>query len=95
MSTSFGADVDVLQVDATSETSSMEEQRRSGTQAAVVLENGERRGVTTRTEKLRVDFKGGEEAVLTGDDLRNYAYEGEGSSPGSLSSCKRAALTKP
>ena len=23
-----------------------------------------------------------------GDDLRNYAYEGEGSSPGSLSSCK-------
>ncbi|KAK8399370.1 hypothetical protein O3P69_003469 [Scylla paramamosain] len=89
------ADVDVLQVDATSETSSMEEQRRSGTQAAVVLENGERRGMTTRTEKLRVDFKGGEEAVLTGDDLRNYAYEGEGSSPGSLSSCKRAALTKP
>ncbi|XP_045129934.1 putative neural-cadherin 2 isoform X2 [Portunus trituberculatus] len=81
------ADVDVLQVDATSETSSMEEQRRSGTQAAVVLENGERRGMTTRTEKLRVDFKGGEEAVLTGDDLRNYAYEGEGSSPGSLSSC--------
>lgn len=70
----------------------MEEQRRVGTQAAVVLENGERRGVSTRVEKLRADFKTGEEAAPTGDDLRNYAYEGEGSSPGSLSSCKSAAL---
>ena len=84
-------DVDVLQVDAASETSSMEEQRRGATQAAVILKNGERRGVATRTEKLRADIKIGNEPVLTGDDLRNYAYEGEGSSPGSLSSCKRAA----
>ncbi|KAG0722459.1 hypothetical protein GWK47_006004 [Chionoecetes opilio] len=87
------ADVDVLQVDAASETSSMEEQRRGGTQAGLVVENAERRGVKTRTDSFRKDLK--TEAVApTGDDLRNYAYEGEGSSPGSLSSCKSAALNQ-
>ena len=72
----------------------MEEQRRGGPQAAVVVVNEERRGMATRVEKLRVktDFKAREEVAPTGEDLRNYAYEGEGSSPGSLSSCKRTAL---
>ncbi|KAG0728141.1 Neural-cadherin [Chionoecetes opilio] len=76
------ADVDVMQVDAASETSSMEEQRRGGTQAGLVVENGERRGVATRTDSLRKDLK--TEAVApTGDDLRNYAYEGLESCSGS------------
>ncbi|XP_050723500.1 putative neural-cadherin 2 isoform X2 [Eriocheir sinensis] len=93
------ADVDVLQVDATSETSSVEEQRRGGTQGAaataavVVVDGGARRGVgvTCRGEKARLESKGVGSATPTGDDLRNYAYEGEGSSPGSLSSCKNAS----
>ena len=34
-----------------------------------------------------VGRRGGSD-VAAGDDLRNYSYEGEGSSPGSLSSCK-------
>lgn len=97
--TSSAADVDVLQVDATSETSSVEEQRRGGTQGAaataavVVVDGGARRGVgvTCRGEKTRLEGKGVGSATPTGDDLRNYAYEGEGSSPGSLSSCKNAS----
>lgn len=36
--------------------------------------------------------RGGGGDVAAGDDLRNYSYEGEGSSPGSLSSCKCVCL---
>lgn len=35
---------------------------------------------------------GGQQHSTQGDDLRNYAYEGDSSSPGSLSSCKFEAL---
>ena len=58
-------------------------------------EGGESRGTSPH---LREGTKGGagkraskgraESTPHTGDDLRNYAYEGEGSSPGSLSSCE-------
>lgn len=85
-------------MDATSETSSVEEQRRTqgaaATAAVVVVDGGARRGVgvTCRGEKTRLEgSKGVGSATPTGDDLRNYAYEGEGSSPGSLSSCKNAS----
>ncbi|XP_069183734.1 putative neural-cadherin 2 isoform X2 [Procambarus clarkii] len=80
------ADVDVLQVDAASVTSSLEEQRRGGGTAAGA-EN--RRGAETRNGgKKGGGSKGGSASnPPAGDDLRNYAYEGEGSSPGSLSSC--------
>lgn len=43
---------------------------------------GSENGVTAAGEKRR----GGCD-MAAGDDLRNYSYEGEGSSPGSLSSC--------
>ncbi|XP_069188218.1 putative neural-cadherin 2 [Procambarus clarkii] len=97
------ADVDVLQVDAASVTSSVEEQKRphvsytdtSGMSHGEIEEmechlGGGRREDTTGKEdggSKRGGGGGGGGSPLTGDDLRNYAYEGEGSSPGSLSSC--------
>ncbi|KAK4314245.1 hypothetical protein Pmani_014399 [Petrolisthes manimaculis] len=71
------------------------EERRGG--------GGEKRGrergggEDREVEERRVEERGGEEERRGGgevprnsmitDDLRNYAYEGDGSSPGSLSSC--------
>ncbi|XP_071516734.1 putative neural-cadherin 2 [Panulirus ornatus] len=83
------ADVDVLQVDAASVTSSLEEQRRCG---ATVASPDTNRDTCRREDKhkkgnLNGASRGGTNNPPGGDDLRNYAYEGEGSSPGSLSSC--------
>ncbi|XP_063872461.1 putative neural-cadherin 2 [Scylla paramamosain] len=91
------ADVDVLQVDAASVTSSVEERTQqqqqqenpthptnranpsqgslSNPSSAVPAEEGE-----AAADKQEAERSGC-------DDLRNYAYEGGGSSPGSLSSC--------
>ncbi|XP_042863015.1 uncharacterized protein LOC122247642 [Penaeus japonicus] len=98
------ADVDVLQVDAASVTSSMEDQKRGGSSAAsAILKNGESKGGDARhaaaasaaaaaaaaaAGSQNGSSRGGTKNPPAGDDLRNYAYEGEGSSPGSLSSCK-------
>ncbi|KAG7163365.1 neural-cadherin 2-like 1, partial [Homarus americanus] len=86
------ADVDVLQVDAASVTSSMEDQRRycsSLTMAGVPLHQGggDKGREMTPSRNKNGASRGGTRTPSPGDDLRNYAYEGEGSSPGSLSSC--------
>ncbi|XP_042213434.1 putative neural-cadherin 2 [Homarus americanus] len=83
------ADVDVLQVDAASETSSMEEQKRCGALAATsdVEHGGGKERPALETKKQNGTIKEGVGNPPAGDDLRNYAYEGDGSSPGSLSSC--------
>ncbi|XP_071516704.1 putative neural-cadherin 2 [Panulirus ornatus] len=91
------ADVDVLQIDAASETSSMEEQKRCGAPAppteGLELDHGGGKGEggggggRQKTGKENRGSRGGSGNTPAGDDLRNYAYEGEGSSPGSLSSC--------
>ncbi|XP_069173551.1 uncharacterized protein [Procambarus clarkii] len=86
------AGVDVLQVDAASETSSMEHQRRSGFSVSVPdVERGGGKSGGTTLEKGKQNGVGGKRAPGSippaGDHLRNYAYEGDGSSPGSLSSC--------
>lgn len=47
-----------------------------------------RRGSYQATASRRASKGGSGSTPPAGDDLRNYAYEGEGSSPGSLSSCK-------
>ncbi|KAG7163399.1 Neural-cadherin-like 5, partial [Homarus americanus] len=79
------ANVDVLQVDAASETSSMEGQRLCSTLA--VSPEGDKDVGTFEARKQNGASKRGVGNPPTGDDLRNYAYEGDGSSPGSLSSC--------
>lgn len=49
----------------------------------------ERGGKTSTKKGTTLGGKGGTASnAPASDDLRNYAYEGEGSSPGSLSSCK-------
>ncbi|KAG0727615.1 hypothetical protein GWK47_034273 [Chionoecetes opilio] len=48
-----------------------------------VKRKGGENGVNSAGDKRK---RGGSN-VAAGDDLRNYSYEGEGSSPGSLSSC--------
>ncbi|KAK3891745.1 hypothetical protein Pcinc_004389, partial [Petrolisthes cinctipes] len=72
------ADVDVLQVEHSGETTpgtvkggDSGEKKTSGKKGKSGGEKKEERGKTQPSH----------------DDLRNYAYEGEGSSPGSLSSC--------
>ncbi|XP_069179248.1 uncharacterized protein [Procambarus clarkii] len=85
------AGVDVLQVDAASETSSMEDQRRSGSLVpAPDVERGGRKSGGTTLEKGKQNGVGGKRGTDSnppaGDHLRNYAYEADGSSPGSLSS---------
>lgn len=80
-------DVDVLQVDAASVTSSVEDQKRGAPGAAPPERaGGPGKGGETRNGGNRGGAAGGNPP--SSDDLRNYAYEGEGSSPGSLSSCK-------
>ncbi|KAK8727052.1 hypothetical protein OTU49_009906, partial [Cherax quadricarinatus] len=110
------ADVDVLQVDAASVTSSMEDQKRcsasfstsggalhadggllevcmsggSGEGNCIGVDDGggcRRGGGVEDGSGKRGGGGGGGGCSPAGDDLRNYAYEGEGSSPGSLSSC--------
>ncbi|XP_069195930.1 putative neural-cadherin 2 [Procambarus clarkii] len=82
------ADVDVLQVDAASVTSSMEEQKRYGTSnPGVIFPQRGDQGAETPPKNRNGVSRGGAGTPIPGDDLRNYAYEGEGSSPGSLSSC--------
>ncbi|XP_069195696.1 putative neural-cadherin 2 [Procambarus clarkii] len=86
------AGVDVLQVDAASETSSMELQRRSGSLLpAPDVERGGKKSGGTTLENGKQNGVGGKRGTGSippaGDHLRNYAYEGDGSSPGSLSSC--------
>lgn len=77
------ADVDVLQVDATSVTSSLEESKRCG----VLSSDAGKKELNGDTPKNGM-CQGSSETPNATDDLRNYAYEGEGSSPGSLSSCE-------
>lgn len=79
------ADVDVLQVDAASVTSSLEDQRRGGGSVSGV--EAKRGGAKNGGKKSGGSRGGNVSNPPAGDDLRNYAYEGEGSSPGSLSSC--------
>ncbi|XP_042240877.1 putative neural-cadherin 2 [Homarus americanus] len=97
------ADVDVLQVDAASVTSSLEEQQRRGgafhttplthhqAPCSSNVGDAQRSSTTTGDTQKRGSqngcSRGAPENPPAGDDLRNYAYEGEGSSPGSLSSC--------
>lgn len=82
------ADVDVLRVDAVTPVSNREEGSAGGSSVGTSpqlrenIQGGKRR----RTNKGKH-----ENTPPTGDDLRNYAYEGEGSSPGSLSSCECSA----
>lgn len=74
-------DVDVLQVDGSSLPCSLEER---GDGCVVITTSPARRkrnGQSMNGKKRRP-------SVVSQDDLRNYRYEGEGSSPGSLSSCK-------
>ncbi|KAK3862264.1 hypothetical protein Pcinc_031852 [Petrolisthes cinctipes] len=74
------ADVDVLQVDGSSLPCSLEER---GDGCVVITTSPARRkrnGQSMNGKKRR-------SSVVSQDDLRNYRYEGEGSSPGSLSSC--------
>ncbi|KAK3852262.1 hypothetical protein Pcinc_041146 [Petrolisthes cinctipes] len=114
------ADVDVLQVDAASVTSSVEDQQQQRQQQqqqqqqqkgkqkhhisciptlsggrhregcgakenrCESSEEGKRKGEGSGESKRKVE---GGSCNPTVDDLRNYAYEGDGSSPGSLSSC--------
>ncbi|XP_071516873.1 putative neural-cadherin 2 isoform X2 [Panulirus ornatus] len=82
------ADVDVLQVEVASLTSS------PGRVQGMPLphhqqQKGEGQDSETRelSERKRRTSRGHVDNPPAGDDLRNYAYEGEGSSPGSLSSC--------
>ncbi|KAG7158557.1 Neural-cadherin-like 22, partial [Homarus americanus] len=95
--------VDVLQVDAASVTSSLEEQQRRGgafhttplthhqAPCSSNVGDAQRSSTTTGDTQKRGSqngcSRGAPENPPAGDDLRNYAYEGEGSSPGSLSSC--------
>ncbi|KAK8730317.1 hypothetical protein OTU49_008216, partial [Cherax quadricarinatus] len=83
------ADVDVLQVDASSVTSSMEDQKRTITSTPVAGLSllGDKGKETLERSKNGSSRGGGTTMPSASDDLRNYAYEGEGSSPGSLSSC--------
>ncbi|XP_071515440.1 putative neural-cadherin 2 isoform X1 [Panulirus ornatus] len=84
------ADVDVLQVDAASVTSSVEDQKRCSTSAPDAgppRAGGGRSGESPLRKKSGASLGGAAGVPAAGDDLRNYAYEGEGSSPGSLSSC--------
>lgn len=93
-------DVDVLQADATPDSNSItfkEEEEgdhkiRQYTLTACPLHVGnedsdKRHKVMMKTVKESTESTEGGGGGNT-DDLRNYAYEGEGSSPGSLSSCK-------
>ncbi|XP_042237551.1 putative neural-cadherin 2 isoform X1 [Homarus americanus] len=84
------AAVDVLQVDNASVTSSMEDQKRCNASPAAphIKHKGDKDGGTLEAEKKNGVSKGQVCSPPAGDDLRNYAYEGDGSSPGSLSSCK-------
>lgn len=86
--------MDVLQIDAASETSSMEEQKRCGSSGAPDGKQGGSRGGGEPRMAKKENGRSGEGAANppAGDDLRNYAYEGDGSSPGSLSSCKLEAV---
>ncbi|XP_042883447.1 putative neural-cadherin 2 isoform X2 [Penaeus japonicus] len=93
------ADVDVLQVDAASVTSSMEDQKRGGSSAAsAILKNGESKGGDARhaaaasaaaaaaaaaAGSQNGSSRGGTKNPPAGDDLRNYAYEGLESCSGS------------
>lgn len=72
-------DVDVLRVDAVTPASSVE----------VAGEGGGSRGCSPQPREGTRDGPGSMPPAR--DDLRNYAYEGDGSSPGSLSSCECAA----
>lgn len=74
----------MLQVDTTSETSSVEKHRCGGAQAAVVvvLDDGARGGLgvaNCRGRNAGVEGKCEEAATTTRDDLRNYPYKGKGS----------------
>uniref|UniRef100_A0A0P4W7D6 EGF-like domain-containing protein n=1 Tax=Scylla olivacea TaxID=85551 RepID=A0A0P4W7D6_SCYOL len=77
------ADVDVLQVDAVTPESAGEELDEDSRRVSPPPS----RGSSYQGMSSRRTSKGGPGSTPpAGDDLRNYAYEGEGSSPGSLSS---------
>lgn len=102
--------MDVLQVDAASVTSSVEDQQQHQTKhkhhmsCIPTLSTGRRQhreapeSSEGSAKKKDIADSGGRDETKrkvegcgcnpTVDDLRNYAYEGDGSSPGSLSSCK-------
>ncbi|XP_045129226.1 putative neural-cadherin 2 isoform X2 [Portunus trituberculatus] len=76
------ADVDVLQVDATSISSCLEEPEQRS------LHNSDVGKKELNGDTPKSGVCGSSSGTPNArDDLRNYAYEGEGSSPGSLSSC--------
>ncbi|XP_071534606.1 uncharacterized protein [Panulirus ornatus] len=78
----FLTDVDVLQVDAASVTSSLEGQRRSGGgPGAGAGQTG--RGSEDARRNGSATTRGGAGNSPAGDDLRNYAYEGLESCSGS------------
>ncbi|XP_045584423.2 putative neural-cadherin 2 isoform X2 [Procambarus clarkii] len=82
------AEVDVLQVDAISVTTTT----RNVQMVIAGDDVGHRRAESAGGDERNRSSKngscqGGIGNSPAGDDLRNYAYEGEGSSPGSLSSC--------
>ncbi|KAK3879098.1 hypothetical protein Pcinc_016307 [Petrolisthes cinctipes] len=75
------ANVDVLQVETVGVGGIVEGQERTTTTSSI---KQQQRGSGQKQQE-----KEGADNATTGcgDDLRNYCYEGEGSSPGSLSSC--------
>ncbi|KAK3863954.1 hypothetical protein Pcinc_030318, partial [Petrolisthes cinctipes] len=98
------ADVDVLQVEVASVSSSVEgreyccssrqqqqQQQRGGGGVGQQQQQQQQRGgggVGQQQQQQQQEQQGdGGATPGYGDDLRNYCYEGEGSSPGSLSSC--------
>ncbi|XP_045130155.1 putative neural-cadherin 2 isoform X1 [Portunus trituberculatus] len=82
------ADVDVLRVDAVTPVSHREEASEGGNSVGT---SPQLRENAQGGKRRRINKGKHENTPPTGDDLRNYAYEGEGSSPGSLSSCECSA----
>ncbi|KAK7071119.1 hypothetical protein SK128_019333 [Halocaridina rubra] len=88
------ADVDVLQIESALVSSFVDGGKQSDignivTVADSIYKTGGNVSIAEaqKGKSQNGTTKGGNCAPSTGDDLRNYAYEGEGSSPGSFSSC--------
>lgn len=85
----FHTDVDVLQVETAGICGTVEDQEHTTTTTTSVIKHQQRR--VGQQQQPQQEKEGADNATTgCGDDLRNYCYEGEGSSPGSLSSCKLA-----
>nr|XP_045618159.1 putative neural-cadherin 2 [Procambarus clarkii] len=82
------ADVDVLQVEVPTLSSSAQiRQQQIGVKESQHQREGSRDAGKRNSCAEGRSNRGCVSSPPAGDDLRNYAYEGEGSSPGSLSSC--------